>query len=479
MSENNDKRVVVKNVCSEVVANNFCVGCGVCVAVCPRGNLEIRFNKHGEYNAFETNSGCSEKCNLCLKVCPFYDNEDNEDTLGKKLFADVPSIKHTPETGYYLESFVGYSKINEHRENGSSGGLATWTLETLLNEHLVDHVACVSPNKDPNKLFKFVICHTPEEVRACSSSCYYPVETSEVIKHILSHDGQYAIITLPCMCKAIRLAIQVQPKLQQRVNFLLGLTCGQGKSKSFAEYACAFGGGNPHNLDKIEFRVKDSHWTAVEYFIRFLSNCGSKSERNGLVPTFNLGFADRYFTPNACNFCTDTFSELADATFMDAWLTDYSKDYRGHSIALVRNTTISRLIRQGLKDDTLAVQDLSIDRVVQSQRGLVHSKRNFTPERSRLAIQAGYRIPKIRAPLLSGKLPYSERLLIKITWLNSVKSREEWLRCDKDLRRFQKAMVPYAAALLRAKLLNRLRRKPWALLGALWRRFVRYFKRRR
>jgi coenzyme F420-reducing hydrogenase beta subunit len=92
------------NVCSKVVVNNLCIGCGICAAICPKSNLEIRFNEYGEYSAYESGSGCSDNYNLCLKVCPFHDNED---TLGKKLFADIPNIKHTPKTGYYLESFVG------------------------------------------------------------------------------------------------------------------------------------------------------------------------------------------------------------------------------------------------------------------------------------------------------------------------------------------------------------------------------------
>lgn len=472
MSENSNKKMAKNNVCSEVVVNNLCIGCGVCAALCPKKNLEIRFNKYGEYNAFETNIGCLENCNLCLKVCPFCDNEDNEDTLARKVFADIPGIKHTPETGYYLESFVGYSKINNHRANGASGGMVTWMLGTLLKEKLVDQVVCVGPVSKPESLFGFTICDSPEEIRLCSQSKYYPVEAGEVVRHILANEGRYAVTVLPCFAKTFRLAMQIRPKLQQRIKFLLGLTCGEGKSKFFTEYACALGGGNAHKLDEIEFRVKNPKRPASEYAVRFVSGLGTGCESRGLVKMWDLGFERRYFTPNACNFCTDTFSELADATFMDAWLPRYSKDYRGHNIVIVRNKTLCGLIEQGGNGE-LAVEELSIDKVVKSQKGLIYSKRNFTPERCRLAVQAGYKVPKTRSALLSGKLPYSERLLAKATWLISLKSREEWFSSNKDLRRFQKAMTPFVAALMRAKLLNRLRRKPWALLRPLWQRFLK------
>ena len=268
-----------KNGCTEVVGKNLCIGCGICASICPRENLKIEFNKFGEYNAFKIGNSCEEKCSLCLEVCPFYNNKDNEDTLGKKLFAETPGIKRTPETGYYLDAFVGYSSVKSHRENGASGGLATWTWGKLLIDNLVDHVACVSPNDDPEKLFKFKICNTSEEVRECSRSCYYPVETSEVINHILQHKGRYAIIGLPCVCKAVRLAMQLSPKLQRRIKFVLGLVCGQSKSKFFAEYICALGGGDPYSLSGITFRIKDSNRPASDFGMKWV--CRDKAERAG------------------------------------------------------------------------------------------------------------------------------------------------------------------------------------------------------
>ena len=260
------------------------------------------------------------------------------------------------------------------------------------------------------------------------------------------------------------------------MKFLLGLTCSQNKSKFFSEYTCALGGGDPYNLNRIDFKIKNSKRPANESDVRFVSNLGTENECSSLVKMWDLSWNDRNFTPNPCNFCTDTYNELADATFMDAWLPDYNKDYRGHNIVLVRDRTLSNLISQGKEDGNLEICDLSINRVIESQKGVVHSKRNLTPERARLAIRAGYRVPRTREPILSQRLPYSERLLCKATYLNSLKSREEWVPCDKDIRRYQKAMAPCTRALLRAKLLNRIRQRPWLLLGSLWRRLVKKFE---
>ena len=429
-----------RNVCSEVVANNLCIGCGVCAAICPRDNLKIRFNEYGEYNAFEIGSGCLGDCNLCLSVCPFHDNEDNEDTLGKKLFADVPGIKHTPETGYYLDSFVGYSNVNGHRENGASGGMATWTLETLLKENLVDYVMCVSPKRERDSLFSFVICKTPEEVRACSKSCYYPVETSRVLKYILENDGRYALIGLPCVCKAIRLAMQFQPRLRQRVTFLLGLTCGQAKSKFFAEYACAMSGGNPRCLSDVVFRTKVPGRPASDFTLTFCSATDAGVRQKSKI-RFSEGvdriWCHRYFTPNACNFCDDVFAELADVCFMDAWLPGVLHDHLGHNITLIREPSIVNLCHSADQNGHLTCDAISIERTIASQRGQIKAKQWDITERLRLAKQ--HRLP---TPAKRGTLPQQTPLflrsrLIWAQWQLSLQSRKTWVLCNKNIRAFR------------------------------------------
>jgi coenzyme F420 hydrogenase subunit beta len=432
-----------KNVCSEVVAKNLCIGCGICAGICPRENLKIEFNKFGEYNAIESGDNCDEKCNLCLKVCPFYDNKDNEDTLGRMLFAGTPGIKHKPETGYYIDSFVGYSIIKGHRENGASGGLATWTLEQLLTDNLVDHVACVSPNNDPEKLFKFKICNTPEEVRECSRSCYYPVETSEVIKHILSHKGRYAIIALPCMCKSIRLAMQQIPRLKRRIRFVLGLVCSQTKSKFFAEYICGLGGGNPFCLDKVIFRIKiDEKRPLSDHAIKLVSR-NENHERNENIVYYSQGlyriWGDRYFTPNACNFCNDVFAELADVTFMGAWLPDYKDDSKGHSLCLFRNNLLGNLVKSLMLKNEGELKPVSINDTIYSERGGVFDNKVLISTRIAIANKLGLAKRATRS-FQCLKSRYDQRLEAGIQFRISRESPSQWISSGKDIERFKKRM---------------------------------------
>ncbi|PKL70600.1 MAG: 4Fe-4S ferredoxin [Methanomicrobiales archaeon HGW-Methanomicrobiales-1] len=360
-------------VLSSVVDCDLCIGCGVCASICPDQILEIQFNKFGEYTPV-SKGDCTKECGLCLKVCPFADGNPDEDDIGKELFFNIAHIQHRSETGYFLATYAGYSNIGENREHGSSGGMATWLLETLLKDGIVDAVACVTHNPDTEKLFKFSIFSSVEEIRSASGSAYYPVELSNVIRFILDNPGKYAIIGLPCFVKSIRLAQQRNKKLRERIVVILGLTCGQLKNKYFTSYIGALSGLNAAPT-RVFFRGKDYKQTANNYYFSFKDNSGKefRIHRNDGI---SEAWGNRWFTQNACNYCDDIFAECADVSFMDAWLPEYASDPLGTNLIIVRSQRALEIFQGAIMNHAINVDEISIGDVVQSQEGVIAVKRD-------------------------------------------------------------------------------------------------------
>jgi len=434
------------NVVTSVVDNGLCIGCGMCAGICPQGRLEMRFNERGEYNPVELKDSvpCPEKCSLCYQVCPAHGDTKNETDIGCELYSDVDGIQYRTETGYYLSSYLGYSNSNGHRENGASGGMATWTLETLLVTGEVDAVACVGRTYDSDRLFEFRICTTTDDIRQCSRSAYYPVEISHIIQHIMENEGRYAIIGLPCVCKAIRLAQDKIPKLKDRIKYVLGITCGHTCSKYFAEYLSALGGGDPHSLHDIVFRIKAPNEPASNYGMHFRSGTG-KAERIGVIrgcDGFGYAFTSGFFPIRGCFFCDDVFAECADGAFMDAWLPKYAVQPEGHSIVILRNTMVKAIISSQI-GKTLNLSEIDVRTTILSQKNTIFLKRRKNYVHYRDALKRGLPTPKMREslmrPIHNPICCAIERTVYRLA--NS--TGDTWKRVNKNIELFDSEIKQY------------------------------------
>lgn len=446
--------------------NHLCMGCGVCTAACPGKHIEIPFDRRlGVYNPVKTQASCNEACSLCEKVCPFVPENQSTNDLTCELFAGIEGVKQDGVLGYYLTTRAGYSV--EHRKTSASGGLATWMLTALLESGQVSHVISVGPDEHAPTLFSFRVCKSVAEIRACSGSCYQPVELSKVLRYVLDNDGRYAIMVLPCMAKALRLAMRVNSRLGRRLICILGLTCGQVKSRHFVDYIAERFAERPNPV-AVQFRTKRSDRPATDFAFRFVyrdqetKNLSSKSRPTdnreiGWSDGINHVWSSRWFALEACDYCDDVFAECADAVFMDAWLPEYEKDWQGTSLVVTRNVMMEKLLKQGMTNGAIKCEDVSPEKVLESQEGVILQKRILTGCNYEAA-RAGLRIPmprykaitaehrkrafvkrNVRACLQNGP---SSKALKRVTWLTSawgwryakLYSLIPWLRRKRSIK---------------------------------------------
>ena len=415
----------------------------------------MKDNGAGEIVAGPGHGSCSE-CALCLDVCPFHSDREaqiDEDVLGRECFGGIPGIRHIPEVGYWLACKEGYALPEGFRMSRSSGGIATWFLCRLLKEGVVQGVVCIVPNPDPGELFRFAILRTPSDVASASTSCYYPTSIAKMLRTVMREKQRVAITALPCVAKALRRAMRRIPSLRERVALIVGLTCGQQKSKSYTDLLVRLCGGDPARVRYVNFRKKEPGLPAKEYIFSWNTTGCRKDEEGSIGWTDGCAniWCQEHFKVNACNYCDDVFAELADVTFMDAWVSPWRDQPGGRNLIIVRRKQWAELLETGVRDGELELNDIGVDQVVESQRGVISDKRIHLGVRLWLASKRGQACIKKRVAPRKGSI--HERLEARASLGRQQASRDVYRQLagqkvtqaqyqamvDKKCRKYEKA----------------------------------------
>ncbi|CEL24997.1 Coenzyme F420 hydrogenase/dehydrogenase, beta subunit C-terminal domain [Methanobacterium formicicum] len=411
------------NVVDLIVKNDYCIGCGVCAGVCPSNNLHMDWSDKGELIP-KLNDSCKDKCSICLDICPFNNHPINQDDIAESLYANIPNINYNEYAGYFLNCYVGFHKDEEKRIKSASGGLASLFLASLLEEKIVDKIICVGNFGNEDRMFDFGILNDPNEVYSCAGSAYYPVEISRVLKEIIKEKEQltYAVIALPCVVYALRLAMEKIPKLKKKIKIIASLTCGQLQNRYCTELLALESGIKIDELKKMDFRRKSPKNSAAN----FLQVATDENKNEGVPqPNQELPFFlwhYHFFKQNACNYCDDVFGELADVTFMDAWLPEYVKDYKGTSLVITRTPLTAKILKKWQHTSTI-----DVEKIIKSQSGVIHKKRTLVKGRLYKSTFSNQFFPKKRV-LPDKKIYDKNKEFIELTFEIQKLSKKKWIK---------------------------------------------------
>lgn len=376
----------------DTVDRDFCIGCGAC-AFASEGVIPIQLDENGMYSAILTDVS-NDLLERVDKFCPFSDAADNEDVLAEKLFGSEMN-KHG-FLGRYLNTYAGRVSSTPYIKGSSSGGLTSWLLRELLNYKVVDAVIDVADAQMmPGELFSY---QATEEGGLASTrkSKYYSTTMSEALAKIRDDDRRFAVVGVPCYIKAVRLLADQDPIIRDRVKVYVGLVCGHMKSQFFGESLAWQLGIAPADLATVDFRIKNPDRAASDYDFgaRAKVNNEWRKRRTGDLVGGNWGHAA--FQPEACNFCDDIFAETADVSFGDAWLPQYTDDWRGTNIVISREASIDEILERGKESGVIALESVGAEEIAKSQAGNFRHRRVGLAVRLADDIELGLRVPKKR-----------------------------------------------------------------------------------
>lgn len=405
-----------------VVDGGFCIGCGACTAVDAR--VRIQFNKFGDLQAELAAGASAELVQRLDAVCPFSAAQSETD-LARQVFDEQP-VRWHPEIGASVSTLAARSKA--HHAAGSSGGMVTWVLAELLKTGRVDHVVHVapSPGRADGRFFSYRISSTLAEVNAGATSFYYPVSMDEVLAQIRSTPGRYAITAVPCFHKALRQLRKLDPVLDQRIAYQVGIVCGQMKSAHYLEYLAAQAGVAGRALSGACFRRKVDGRPASDYAFEAVTGDAAPAEVHRVMNSrIGVNWGMGYFKPKACDFCDDVFAETADMAAMDAWLPQYVKPGPGWSLVVCRTSELASLVSEAAGRNELIIDVVDSAAVCESQRGGLNHRRLALPYR--LWLNRSVWTPAKRMEP-SRKLSWVLKLEQRLRGHLRARSREVWLQ---------------------------------------------------
>jgi len=368
-----------------VVKEGLCTGCGTCAGMCPVAAIDmIKCNSKGTYVPLLDRERCTQ-CGICLEVCPGHSVDFEQ--LNVAFFAKEPE---DTVLGNYLNCHTGYATDREIRYHSASGGLVTALLIFALEEGLIDGALVTRMSQENPLEPQPFVARTREEIVSASKSKYCPVPANVALREILSEDGRYAVVGLPCHIQGIRKAEEANKTLRDRIVLHLGIFCAHTVSFTGTEFLLWKRHIAQENIIGLDYRGEG--WPGG---MSIYLNDGSRV----FVPYLDVWRVfNPAFYPLRCTLCCDGASELADISFGDAWLPEFSDDESGTSAIVSRIPKGEELLQHMAAKGSIKLNGIAAARIAESQQ-------DFRPKKAGIKVYMAYaRMRRRRIPAYNTRL---------------------------------------------------------------------------
>lgn len=243
----------MENNISYTIQNELCVGCGICIDVCPHAAISMTV-RNGRFIPLINTDLCynNKGCHRCMDACPGIGIDLCR--IANEQYND-DGTKEDKMVGRYLKCFTGHSNDQDIRFHSASGGMVSSFLVFLMEKKLIDGAVVTAFDAKNELLVNSYIAHNREEVLRAKSSKYSPVSLHGMAKAIKEAEGsRYVIVGLPCHIQGFRKLEAIDRKFKEKIAGYFAIYCSSGRTFHLTEHVFKERGIDKNRLTYFAYR---------------------------------------------------------------------------------------------------------------------------------------------------------------------------------------------------------------------------------
>jgi coenzyme F420 hydrogenase subunit beta len=263
---------------------------------------------------------------VCFRVCPQREIKFSEG------FGEIKGI------------YLSYSRDEEIRLEGASGGVVTQLLLSLLKKGAIEKAVVPLPPQDKPWVFLPQEVSRPEDIVKAAGSKYLPIPQNRFLKELSGK--KVAFVGLPCQVKGVRNLQKEFPEIKEKLNLVIGLFCGNNLSPEATESILK-------RLKVPLSEIKKINYKTGPYPGFFKVEL--KNSQNYTLSKFSFNYLIPFYILPSCLICGDYANELSDISVGETWFNS-----PGHSLLLVRTTQGEKMLKETQSLGKLSLAPISL-----------------------------------------------------------------------------------------------------------------------
>ena len=297
---NDTAQPITTNSIAEIVANDLCIGCGLCEAL-TGGRVTMVMTPAGSLRPSSTDAFTNREEAQLMAACP--------GAVAEARTEDGTTTD--PVWGAHRWMSYAWADQPDTRFRAATGGALTALGAHALNTGRAEFVLHVGADPERPMRSRWVLSEDADSVRANTSSRYGPTAPLAGLAAALERRRPFAIIAKPCDLGAVHTLSKSDPRVDELCVIRLALVCG-GQSRLSKSQAVLH-----------ELGVDESEVTLFRY--RGHGNPGPTVIETAAGDRYAKTYLDMWEDESGwevetrCKLCPDALGEASDVAAADVW----------------------------------------------------------------------------------------------------------------------------------------------------------------